>query len=125
MNISSRAVLLALALSFLMPGVASAERKTRWVGGAIIGGSAGLAAGLLTDLIVYKVDSACGVFASCNTVSTGAYVGIPMGFTAFGAGVGALIGMAFKRKNAENEVQVSPMVDPQTGTKGLMVHGSF
>jgi hypothetical protein len=125
MNMLSRVVLLVLSLVLLMPDVASAERKTRWLGGGIIGGSVGLATGLITDLIVYKVDSACGIFSSCNTVSTGAYIGIPVGLAVAGAGAGALIGMAFKRKNVDQAVLVAPMVDPATGAKGLMVHGEF
>lgn len=120
-----KSLTLLLALVLLAPGVANAERKTRWLGGAIIGGSVGLTCGLLTDLMIMKFTSAMCSGSGCKGAGAGVYVAVPLVSTAFGGGAGALIGMAFKRKHAEQTVQVAPMLDPATGTKGLMVQGSF
>lgn len=96
--------------------------------GAIIGGGTGVGFGL----IVWGVGSVAGSLfcsdsadANCNNKSSVPGPTIPLIYGgilgAAGAGIGALIGLAFH----EDDIQVAPMVDPQTGAQGLMIHGSF
>lgn len=125
MNVLSRMILLTVFLSLLASTVAYAERKTRWLGGGIIGGSVGLATGLAVDGFMYGISRATCETATCNYGSSAPYYYVPVITTAIGFGTGALIGMAFKRNNVEQTLQVAPMADPVTGTKGLMVQGSF
>lgn len=125
MNVLSRLTLVVILFLSLAPNVANAERKTRWLGGGIIGGSVGLATGLAVDGLMYGISRATCETATCNYGSSAPYYYVPVLTTAVGFGTGALIGMAFKRNNVEQAVQVAPMMDPVTGTKGLMVQGSF
>lgn len=115
---------LVLLITILIPTTAQAERKTHWLRGAVIGGSAGLVTGLAIDGFIMGINAACDS-NNCSGTSTGVYVGIPLAWTAVGAGVGALVGMAFKRKTSEKNLQVVPVADPQSGTTGLMIQGSF
>lgn len=116
-------VMILVASSLLVPYTGHTESDTYWLRGGIIGGASGLALGLAIDGVAYGISRGSCESATCKYGSSAPYFYIPVLTTAVGFGTGALIGKAIKRKN--NTVQVTPMIDPQTGMNGMMIQGSF
>ncbi len=118
--------LLILLLSVVVPSRLFAEAidhyppKTYALQGAIVGLTVGISLGAITDGILSGSTS-----SDSNARTAAALLIIPFGGGLIGAGIGALIGHSMTYSNDKPKIIAAPMVDPTTGSKGMMIQGTF
>ena len=121
--------IIAIVLSVTLPSAVFAKSyldvdspppKTHMVQGAIAGAGIGVGLGAIFDGAM-----SAAVSSDSNTRTAAALLLVPLGAGIIGCGIGALIGHSMPVDDSKKSIHAAPMIDPQTGTKGMMVQGTF